>query len=158
MRATALTASITHGFLSANPGCVDMAMPHAVDCETKHGMPPRRRSPPSMVEGGWENTKLARKGGSSSVMVLTTQQETSWARVPSTLLVSPPCSVVGGREGSTKQARDRPSSVMALTTQQKTSWAREPSTHPSGPEDLGDTLVPTAPKGPPKDWCSPRCW
>jgi len=33
--------------------------------------------------------------------------------------------------------------------------ARVPSTHPSGPEDSGNTLVPTAPKGPPMDCCSP---
>jgi hypothetical protein len=38
--------------------------------ELEHGMPPRRRSPPSLVEGGWEKTKSARKDGSSLVMAL----------------------------------------------------------------------------------------
>jgi hypothetical protein len=36
----------------------------------EHGMPPRQHSPPSLVEGGWEKTKLARKDGPSLVMAL----------------------------------------------------------------------------------------
>jgi hypothetical protein len=38
--------------------------------EPEHGMLPRRRSPPSLVEDGWEKTELARKDGPSLVMAL----------------------------------------------------------------------------------------
>jgi hypothetical protein len=40
------------------------------ELKPEHGMLPRRRSPPLLVEGGWEETKLARKDGPSLVMAL----------------------------------------------------------------------------------------
>ena len=45
-------------------------MPNAVDCKTKHGVPPRWRSPPSLVEGGWEKTEPAKKYVLSLLMAL----------------------------------------------------------------------------------------
>ena len=40
------------------------------ESKPEHGMPPRRCSPPLLVEDGWEKTKLARKDGPSLVMAL----------------------------------------------------------------------------------------
>jgi hypothetical protein len=37
-------------------------VPNTVNCVPKHGVPPMQRSPPLLVEGGWEKTKLAKKG------------------------------------------------------------------------------------------------
>jgi hypothetical protein len=52
-------------------GILTWWMLNAGDCIPKHGMPPcRRRSPPSLVEGGWEKTESAREDGPSSVMAL----------------------------------------------------------------------------------------
>jgi hypothetical protein len=45
-------------------------MPNAGDCVPKHGMPPRWHSPPSLVEGGWEKTELARRDGLGLAMAL----------------------------------------------------------------------------------------
>ncbi len=43
-----------------------------VEPEPEHGMPPRRCSPPllALVKGVWENPKLARKDGPSSMVAL----------------------------------------------------------------------------------------
>jgi hypothetical protein len=49
----------------------------------EHSMLPRQSSPPLLVEGGWEKTKLARKDVPSSVMALPPLMQ--WARVPLTL-------------------------------------------------------------------------
>jgi hypothetical protein len=51
--------------------------------ELEHGMPPRRCSPPLLVGGGWEKTKLTRKDEPSLVMALLPLRY--WARAPSTL-------------------------------------------------------------------------
>jgi hypothetical protein len=40
------------------------------ELKPEHSTPPRQRSPPLLVEGGWEKTKLARKDGPSSVVAL----------------------------------------------------------------------------------------
>ncbi len=40
------------------------------ESKPEHGMPPRRRSPPSLVEGEWEKTKSTIKDGPNLVMAL----------------------------------------------------------------------------------------
>ncbi len=61
-RATALTASITHGFLSANPGSVDMANAKRWRLRGK-ARPAAKAAPPPIVGRGWVGEDRVRKKG-----------------------------------------------------------------------------------------------
>jgi hypothetical protein len=61
---------LRHPWICISKSWVIWWMPNAGDCIPKHGMLLRWRSPPSLVESGWEKTKLARKDGPSSAMAL----------------------------------------------------------------------------------------